>query len=544
MATNILSSLMSRAGGWRSLPGPQKAGGGEGKDPNIAAILAQGKKLADEQNVTGLEAVKDEFSALGLGPTYQVLLKSARTPTPEQQRNQQLGNALGDIVLRGIGMNPPGTQPTTPQTTVAPPTPREEAAQQSLIEPGPPAPVAEKPLSRPLGQLIVNGQAQPFVGLPDGMTVSYNTSTGSANVSLTAPTKSEFRKLIDGLGEMRNAGIITDAELGEALTFYRDKKIGRDMKEIRSITDNVTGITSWYAFDQRGRVIGENKFATDYTAEEKRQRAIAEKLTGIRQNEITGQQEATIFSPTGGVTVQPIPGQITQTPAQKEAQTKREKLTTSRVDVNEQGIGTLTILENGKPTNQESLGRIGPKPELTSEEKNRVQSFRTVQDSALDLKTFISDENLFQEYGTSIEELTGPVTGRARGVLAKIRSDPAYTKLQAKIGQLRPIIYALSGKAINPTEDKWLTEVMIPAIKENPLNLITRLDEFIDWVKRNRIDISATYLATGADVPLMEDIADEVRAKVSGKTPTSPSSENDENLEDLYKQFPYLRPQE
>jgi len=229
-----MSSAQGYASSAMSASRRGKSSGGEGKDPNIAAILAQGKKLADEQNVTGLEAVKDEFKSLGLGPTYQVLLKSARTPTPEQQRAQEEGKIVGDIFLRGIGINPPGTQPT-----IAPPTPREEAAQMSLVEPGPPAPTAQpKRQTGPRFRITsINRNA-------DG-TVSYTLNNKEEDID-------RYLSGLQSLGKI-------DQESADELraTWYQLQlnDLLTDVKDIQSKTDTQTGQLYTHVIFKNGKSV-------------------------------------------------------------------------------------------------------------------------------------------------------------------------------------------------------------------------------------------------------------------------------------------------
>ncbi len=89
--------------------------------------------------------------------------------------------------------------------------------------------------------------------------------------------------------------------------------------------------------------------------------------------------------------------------------------------------------------------------------------------------------------------VVGPVTGRARRLGAKFFSDTELTRLQNRVGQLRTIIYGLSGKQINEAEQKWLDNEIIPNLKQPSDNFEVTLVEFEQWVKRKMGSFEKLY---------------------------------------------------
>lgn len=240
--TNILSSLMSSAQGYASSAmgaSRRSKGGGEQKDPNIAPMLNEAKRLAKDQNISALEKLEQDFKAAGLDRAYQVFLTSASTPTPEQQRATQEGEAIGKIIARGLGLDsqqqPTADQPVAPTPTVAPPTPAEQAAQQSLIEPGPAAPTPA-PTPAPTQNLRRTGPRLRISQVNRAADGSYSIQFNNKSLEgedylnelldmrkITQPQADEYRatlyqlKLNDLVSEVKDIESKTDAQ-GNAYT--------------------------------------------------------------------------------------------------------------------------------------------------------------------------------------------------------------------------------------------------------------------------------------------------------------------------------------
>jgi len=82
--------------------------------------------------------------------------------------------------------------------------------------------------------------------------------------------------------------------------------------------------------------------------------------------------------------------------------------------------------------------------------------------------------------------ITGPVTGRARKIGTRFFSDADATELKNVVGQLRPIIYGLSGKQINEAELEWLNTEILPNITQPDENFETTLEVFKKWLKQSQ----------------------------------------------------------
>lgn len=89
----------------------------------------------------------------------------------------------------------------------------------------------------------------------------------------------------------------------------------------------------------------------------------------------------------------------------------------------------------------------------------------------------------------------GPVTGRIKKLGVKFFSNQEFAKLQNRVGQLRTIIYGLSGKQINEAEQKWLQEEIIPNLKQPSENFEATLNEFEKWVQRRLTTLETEYPA-------------------------------------------------
>jgi len=286
MPTTLLNTLMNRAGGWRSLPDPKsKSSSGEGKDPNIAAILAQGKDLAKDQNVAALEQLQDEFKALGLGPTYQVLLKSARTPT----QGQIYGRAVGDVFLeglRGLGILP---QSSTAQSSTGTATIPSQQTQQLLQ------------------QQISQTPAIDLTNLPEGVsaTMAINAEgKPTYNLSFSAPTPSEFRKKVRNIRDAYEMGVISKEDAQKAIRFAGKALTGDTSRETLQLENRKTGVTTIIDKNENGDLNFQANVVTDYTGEERQQMAIQQKLA---QTQMGTTPEGKPYAVTN------VPGQSMQT---------------------------------------------------------------------------------------------------------------------------------------------------------------------------------------------------------------------------------------
>jgi hypothetical protein len=80
-------------------------------------------------------------------------------------------------------------------------------------------------------------------------------------------------------------------------------------------------------------------------------------------------------------------------------------------------------------------------------------------------------------------EFVGPISGRAQNIKSKFMSTPEFTKFQKTLGQLRAVVYGLSGKQINESELEWLKEEILPQLTAPGPNFIATLRVLEDWVQ-------------------------------------------------------------
>jgi len=100
-----------------------------------------------------------------------------------------------------------------------------------------------------------------------------------------------------------------------------------------------------------------------------------------------------------------------------------------------------------------------------------ASQLQNVRQSAQKIKDIVGRANV-----------TGPVTGRARKLGSRFFSDKDAQTLVSTIGQLRPIIYGLSGKQINEAEQEWLTNEILPSLSQPDENFDVTLEIFNNWV--------------------------------------------------------------
>jgi hypothetical protein len=90
-------------------------------------------------------------------------------------------------------------------------------------------------------------------------------------------------------------------------------------------------------------------------------------------------------------------------------------------------------------------------------------------------------------------DLTGVVKGRALKFGTKFFNNEEAIKLKNRVAQLRTIIYGLSGKQINESEQKWLENDILPQMQNPDENFETTLNEFEAWVKRRKNELEKAY---------------------------------------------------
>lgn len=103
-----------------------------------------------------------------------------------------------------------------------------------------------------------------------------------------------------------------------------------------------------------------------------------------------------------------------------------------------------------------------------------------------------SVEGVWEAYNKG---LVGPVTGRAKQLGSKFFADQEITTLKRRAAQLRTVIYGLSGKQINESEQTWLKEEILPELIQPSENFEVALKEFDSWVKRRKGLLEQEYPA-------------------------------------------------
>lgn len=97
--------------------------------------------------------------------------------------------------------------------------------------------------------------------------------------------------------------------------------------------------------------------------------------------------------------------------------------------------------------------------------------------------------------------IPGAISGRVHKYGSKFFSDKEYTQLKNRVGQLRTLVYGLSGKQINETELQWLKEEILPSLMQPSDNFEMTLAEYDAWVKRNRRLFETQYPDLGSQRP-------------------------------------------
>jgi hypothetical protein len=491
----------------------------EKEDPiekeNRATYRKAAQLAADNNDIKTLKALEPYLVNSKIDPG--VYFAQARIETEDDKRRREQDETASKLLQMIVPQIFGTTEKRVPETSFAPqPSPTQ-------------GPILSSPAPRPILEQ----------GKPPNLELKGINYTANGGISFNLGPRKV--KTINEIAEEN----LSDTEREAALQMAKDKKQGKDLKTIEIVKDQLTGFTNMYGFDRMGRLISETQIKSDYSGEEKRKQAQELKqttsTTGV--SEVTGKPIVTTFSPSSGVNIYEGETKVAQTAGEKAEEAKKQKLTQMDVRVDKDGYLTVTPIVGGEVQASQRGAKVekGEEPkDVNAEETKRITDFRTVYDSVLDVEKFVDEENLLKEYGVTIEELTGPVAGRVQELLTKLTANPAFERLKTKLGKLRPIVYALSGKAINESENKWLDEVLIPEIKQNPVNLLARLEEFRDWVKRNRIAIAAGLAEQGKRVPLSSDLKDDIKdyLKTAGSImPGDVINDMDREADAIIKEF-------
>jgi len=95
--------------------------------------------------------------------------------------------------------------------------------------------------------------------------------------------------------------------------------------------------------------------------------------------------------------------------------------------------------------------------------------------------------------------ITGPVTGRARQFGARYFSDPEAQTLSSRVAQLRTLIYGLSGKQINESEQEWLKNDILPSLENPSSTFEVKMNELKGWLTRRRGQLRDQFKELNSD---------------------------------------------
>jgi len=106
----------------------------------------------------------------------------------------------------------------------------------------------------------------------------------------------------------------------------------------------------------------------------------------------------------------------------------------------------------------------------TTEEVNKLDAYNNTY-------------NEINKIGETIDDaFTGIYEGNWNNLKSKFVNTPEFQKHKARVEKLRTIVYGLSGKAINETEQKWL-DTILPKLAQPDENFKANLDELKNWVE-------------------------------------------------------------
>ena len=82
------------------------------------------------------------------------------------------------------------------------------------------------------------------------------------------------------------------------------------------------------------------------------------------------------------------------------------------------------------------------------------------------------------------ENLVGPIDAIIGKVGSKFISMPQFASFRHKVGRLRTLVYAESGKQINTTELEWLKQDILPQLENPGPNFMATLNSLDEWLIR------------------------------------------------------------
>lgn len=146
--------------------------------------------------------------------------------------------------------------------------------------------------------------------------------------------------------------------------------------------------------------------------------------------------------------------------------------------------GELIVADPKRGKIKGGSGQFTETPEAVN---MQIRSLADIGESARNIKSVLS------------RGATGPVEGRARKVGTLFFNDKDQQALINYLGQLRPIIYGLSGKQINEAEQAWLDREILPRLEQPDENFGVTLNIFNQWVDRKLKSMKEQY--PGAIIP-------------------------------------------
>jgi len=135
----------------------------------------------------------------------------------------------------------------------------------------------------------------------------------------------------------------------------------------------------------------------------------------------------------------------------------------------------------GKGIAPKTLGRLSEEQQKSITDLGDIERISIAVNELVNPKEGATPEQLATAKG--LKWWMGPISGRARTFASGWKADPHWVKLKTRASKLRTIIYGLSGKMINATEDKWLKEDILPALSEPGPNFEVKLKELEDWAR-------------------------------------------------------------
>jgi hypothetical protein len=116
-----------------------------------------------------------------------------------------------------------------------------------------------------------------------------------------------------------------------------------------------------------------------------------------------------------------------------------------------------------------------------------------------DAKTLVS--NMKNISDTWDRTLTGPAQGNVNKAKSLVMNNPEFESLRAQLGQLRTIIYNISGKQINESELKWLDTEILPKLTNPDENFKAKLNQLNKWILAKAKNSASALKASQFNVP-------------------------------------------